>query len=71
MTLFVVLIGVSTFHDLSRASFFLSRASRSYEQPALVTRQVADVNAVLLDESARGNRAERKGMGTLTRFRAQ
>ncbi len=54
----VMIIGGSTFHDLSRAAFFLERAAHSHEQLALVTRLEADVNLLLLDLSARGNQLE-------------
>ncbi|MBB4199298.1 hypothetical protein CCR94_21320 [Rhodoblastus sphagnicola] len=46
-------LALATFHDLWRAANYLARAERSYEQLSLVTRVEADVNALLLDESAR------------------
>jgi len=51
-------LAFSTFQDLWKATNFLARAERSYEQLSIVTRIEADVNALLLNEAARENLPE-------------
>jgi len=56
--LLAAVLAYSTFQDLWKATNFLARAERSYEQLSIVTRIEADVNALLLNEAARENLPE-------------